>query len=335
MPVSRIIGPNRFGTFAMSKTAFLFPGQGSQYVGMGRDLYERFPEARARFEAADAALGFPLTELMFGAGGDAEAEAEALKQTDVTQPALYVHSLAATAVLEAHAFAPDVAAGHSLGEYSALAAAGAITFEDGLRLVRLRGRLMAEAGRQHPGTMAAILGMDDGDVERVCLEASEDGQVVHAANFNAPGQIVVSGDVRAVYRAIALAKERGARRAVPLPVSGAFHSPLMDHARDGLAHGLIHLDIRTPRCPVYLNVTAAPTTDPEEIRARLLDQLMAPVKWAQTLVRMREDGAARFVEVGAGRVLSGLVRRTLGRDVETAPAGTAEQLLALIAYQES
>ena len=313
----------------MAKTAFLFPGQGSQYVGMGRDLYEAFPEARACFEAADALLEFPLTQLKFGVGGDADAEAEALKQTDVTQPAIYAHSMAVMAVLEKHGLKPDMTAGHSLGEYSALAAAGAIRFEDGLRIVRLRGQLMAEAGQKRPGTMAAILGLSDEDVEHLCLEASEGDHYAHPANFNAPGQIVVSGDVRAVYRAIALAKERGARRALPLSVSGAFHSPLMDYARDGLARALIKLDIQEPRCPVYLNVTAAPTTTPIEIRERLLEQLMAPVMWAQTLEHMHADGARRFVEVGPGKVLTGLLRRTLGRDLDTTTAGKANELQGL------
>ena len=307
--------------------AFLFPGQGSQFVGMGRDLYEQFPEARARFDAADALLGFSLTEKMFGTGGDADAEAAALRQTDVTQPALYVHSLAAMAVLEERGQAPDMAAGHSLGEYSALAAAGALGFEDGLRIVRLRGELMARAGTDRPGTMAAVLGVDDDVLEEVCRAATEsEASVVRPANFNAPGQIVISGDAAAVERAMELAKARGARRVVPLPVSGAFHSPLMAHARDGLAEALNRLDVRPPRCPVYLNVTAEPATDPEPIRARLLEQLTAPVRWAQTLRRMHADGATRFVEVGAGNVLAGLARRTLGRDVETATAGTAEEL---------
>ena len=308
-------------------TAFLYPGQGSQFVGMGRDLYEVFPEARARFDAADALLGFSLTGTMFGNGGDAEAEAAALRQTDVTQPALYVHSLAAMAVLERRGARPDMAAGHSLGEYSALAAAGAVAFEDGLRVVRLRGRLMAEAGTARPGAMAAVLGVDDAVVEQVCLEATASpDSLVQPANFNAPGQVVISGDAAAVERAMALAKERGAKRVVALPVSGAFHSPLMGHARDGLASALLGLEIRPPRCPVYLNVTAAPATDPEELRARLLEQLMSPVRWAQSLARMHADGATRFVEVGAGNVLAGLARRTLGRDVETATAGTAEEV---------
>jgi len=310
----------------MSKTAFLFPGQGSQFVGMGRDLYEQFPAARACFEEADTLLGFSLTETMFGNGEEPEAEAAALKQTDVTQPALYVHSLAAMTVLAEYGCFPDMTAGHSLGEYSALAAADAISFEDGLRIVRLRGQLMAEAGVRRPGTMAAILGMDDDLVEQVCLEANEGRSFVHPANFNAPGQVVISGEAGAVERAIVLAKERGARRALILPVSGAFHSPLMEFARDGLAFALIQLKIQPPRCPVYLNVTAAPTTDVEEIRTRLLEQLMAPVRWAQALNGMQAGGAERFIEVGPGNVLVGLARRTLGRDFVFATAGTASEL---------
>lgn len=310
-------------------TAFLFPGQGSQYVGMGRDLYDRFDAARDVFDQADDLLGFALTERMFGAGGDQAAEAEALKQTDVTQPALFVHSLAAMAVLAQQGRVPDMTAGHSLGEYSALAAAGALSFADGLRAVRLRGRLMAEAGTERPGTMAAVLGLDDAGVETLCAAATEAGEgLVQPANYNASGQIVVSGDVAAVERAVAMGKEHGAKRVVPLPVSGAFHSPLMEHARGGLAEALEALDLAEPRCPVYLNVTAEPTRDPDEIRRRLLEQLTAPVRWAQTLQRMHADGAARFVEVGTGNVLVGLARRTLGRGVETATAGTADELAA-------
>lgn len=314
----------------MSKSAFLFPGQGSQYVGMGLDLHEGHPRARERFARADARLGFELSQMMFGSSDDESATAEALKQTDITQPALYVHSLAAMAVMESNHIAPDAVAGHSLGEYSALAAAGAIEFEAGLDLVRLRGRLMAEAGDRRPGTMAAILGMEDALVAEVCREASEPESVVEPANYNAPGQIVISGDVAAVERAVSLAGERGAKRAVMLPVSGAFHSPLMEYARNGLAEGLTNLEIRPPRCPIYLNVTAKPTTDPEEIRRRLLDQLTAPVRWAQSLKRMQADGITRFIEVGAGSVLSGLVRRTLGREAETATAGKAEDIESLV-----
>lgn len=305
--------------------AFLFPGQGSQTAGMGRDVYDAYPEARARFEAADELLGFSLTEIMFG------EDDEALRPTEITQPALYVHSLAVTAVLEKRGLRPDMTAGHSLGEYSALAAAGALSFEDGLHAVRRRGELMARGSDERPGTMAAVLGLENAKVELACQEASDEGAgVVQAANYNAPGQVVISGDVAAVELGVERANIHGARRAVPLPVSGAFHSPLMAHARKELGDVLESLDITEPRCPVYLNVTARPTTDPAEIRERLLAQLLSPVRWAQSLERMQADGAGHFVEVGPGRVLSGLVRRTLGRDVDTAQAGTAENITALV-----
>ncbi len=306
------------------KTAFLFPGQGSQAPGMGRALFDAFPEARARFEQADDVLGFSLSRIMFG------EDAEALRPTEVTQPALYVHSLAACAVLEKRGLLPDATAGHSLGEYSALAAAGALLFEDGLRLVRLRGELMAQAGQQRPGTMAALLGVTDEQAEALCIAISDsEAGLVQAANFNAPGQIVISGDVAAVEAAVARAAEFGAKRAVLLPVSGAFHSLLMEYAREGLADALTGVEIRTPRCPVYLNVTAQPSRDPDDIRQRLLEQLMAPVKWAQTLVNMHVDGVERYLEVGTGNVLTGLVRRTVGRDIHALTAGTPEELDAL------
>ena len=305
-------------------TAFLFPGQGSQTPGMAADLYDTSPEARAILDDADAVLGFALTELMFG------DDADALKPTEITQPALYAHSLAADAALRARGVRPDIAAGHSLGEWSALAATGALSFADGLRAVRRRGELMARAGSVRPGAMSAVLGMEAGALDAVCAEATEAGEgVVVPANYNDPGQIVISGDGPAVERAGTLAGERGARRVVPLPVSGAFHSPLMAFARDGLAETLDALAISAPACPVVLNVTAAPTTDPEEIRTRLLEQLTAPVRWAQSLQAIADAGATRYVEVGAGKVLSGLVKRTLGRDAATAQAGTAAALDAL------
>lgn len=305
-------------------TAFLFPGQGSQYVGMAADLLSH-DSARRVLEASDAVLGIPLTEIMFGTG-QPEADEERLRQTDVTQPALFVHSMAVSAVLTERGYLPDVVAGHSLGEYSALTAAGAIAFEDALRTVRLRGRLMAEAGIRRPGAMAAVLGVEDDAVVDICSAASTDGEVVQPANYNAPGQIVISGDGAAVERAMAVASEHGAKRVIPLPVSGAFHSPLMEYAREGLAAALEDLHMETPSCPVYLNVTAERSTDPEEIRRALLEQLTAPVKWTQTLLRMQEDGVGRFVEVGAGKVLAGLVKRTIGRDVDTRAIGTAEEL---------
>lgn len=291
---------------------------------MGLDLYEHYSSARDLVNQADHILGFELSAIMFGRG-----DTEQLRQTEITQPALYVHSLAAAAVLRERGIRPDMAAGHSLGEYSALAAVGAFDFESGLLAVRRRGELMAQAGELRPGAMAAVIGADDAVIERICDEVSEGASVVRPANFNSPGQVVISGDAGAVDRAMEALKTAGAKRVVALPVSGAFHSPLMDYAREGLAEALARLDIRSPECPVYLNVTARPTQDPAEIRARLLEQLLAPVRWADILSAMRTDGAARFIEVGTGSVLSGLARRTLGRDVELQTAGTTADVESL------
>jgi len=305
----------------MARTAFLFPGQGSQTPGMAADLYAAFPEARKRLDTANEVLGFRITDLLFG------DDADTLRQTDITQPALYVHSLAAMAVAEARTdLSPDMAAGHSLGEYSALAAVGALSFEDGLRLVRLRGQLMLRAGTARPGTMAALIGASDEDAERLCATLREEGAgVIQTANFNSPGQVVISGEVAAIDLAVDRAKEFGAKRALKLPVSGAFHSPLMEDARTELADALARVSLSAPRCPVYLNVTAGAATDPETIRALLLAQLTAPVRWTQILHNMHRDGATRFLEVGTGSVLSGLVKRTLPKDVETRTLGTATE----------
>jgi [acyl-carrier-protein] S-malonyltransferase len=290
---------------------------------MGRDLYETFPEAKDVFDRADEALGFALTQVMFGNGRTPEAAADELKRTQFTQPALFVHSLAADAVLRTREIRPEAAAGHSLGEYSALVAASAISFEDGLRIVSRRGELMAGAGRRRNGSMAAIIGLDDETVRAICKASSGIENTVVPANYNSEGQIVISGDVPAIERAVARAMEAGALKAVVLPVGGAFHSPLMEEARTGLAEALREVPISEPDCPVYSNVTATPTSDPEEIRKRLIDQLTAPVLWTQIMHAMRADGIVEFVEVGSGRVLSGLIRRALGREIKTAQAGSA------------
>jgi [acyl-carrier-protein] S-malonyltransferase len=284
-------------------SAWLFPGQGSQAVGMGRDAYESSPAARAVFDEADATLGFSLSRLCF------EGPAETLTQTENAQPALLTTSVALlAAALEQASDLPDPAfvAGHSLGEYSALVAAGALPFADALRLVRRRGELMAAASE---GTMAAIIGLDLDALREVC-DAPADARVVVIANENSPGQLVISGDARAVARAMTLAKERGAKRALPLNVSAAFHSPLMRDAAAGLAESIAAIDsFAAPRVPVISNVTTAPLTDADSIRRELVEQVTAPVRWIATIERLAVEGVGRCVEIGAGTVLTGLVKR--------------------------
>ncbi len=284
-------------------TAYLFPGQGSQSVGMGQSHYEDNDDFASYVDRANEVLGFDLKQIMF------EGPEEKLKQTEYTQPAIFLHSIALYNTLDAN---PDVVAGHSLGEFSALVACGAVQFEDALKIVRRRGELMQQAGEENPGTMAAVIGMDDEVVERICKQATDVvGKEVIAANYNCPGQLVISGDVDAVKKAVELLKEEGCRLAKMLPVSGAFHSSLMQSAYDGLKESLESLDISEPDCPIYSNYTAEPTTDPEEIRSNVLNQLLNPVLWTQTLQNMGANGVDTFVEVGPGNVLQGLVKRTL------------------------
>lgn len=284
----------------MSNVAFVFPGQGSQYVGMGKDLYDQSPEAKTLFEQADSVLGFSLSSVLF------EGPEEELRQTKNTQPAIFLHSIVLSKLYKGERAA--MVAGHSLGEYSALVHAGALTFEDGLKLVRLRGELMQRAGIEQPGTMAAVVGLDPKAVEEVCGNASEAG-VVQAANFNSPGQIVISGSVTGVRKAMELAKERGAKLVKELPVSGAFHSPLMESAREGLKAALDKIHIADAGIPVYANVTAKPVQRAHEIRELLYQQLTRPVRWEETIVNMASNGATTFVEIGPGKVLQGLVKR--------------------------
>ena len=285
----------------MSKVAFVFPGQGSQYVGMGKNLYEQSDVARSFFQKADEILGFPLSSVCFS------GPEEKLRQTQITQPAIFLHSFVLGNLLK-NARA-DMTAGHSLGEYTALVFAGALRFEDGLQLVRLRGKLMQQAGTEHPGTMAAVIGLERQTVEQVCREASEAG-VVKIANLNAPGQVVISGSVPGVRRAMELAKGHRAKLVKELVVSGAFHSPLMQNAQMGLKAALQECDIRDARIPVYSNVTAKPVRKADEIKSLLIEQLTAPVQWDESVRKMVKDGSKRFIEVGPGKVLQSLIRRT-------------------------
>lgn len=279
--------------------AYIFPGQGAQFAGMGKDLYDRYPVAREMFRKADHILGFNITELMFR-GSD-----EDLKQTKVTQPAIFVHSTIIARVM-GMSFRPDMVAGHSLGEFSALTASSALSFEDGLTLVSKRALAMQKACEGTPSTMAAIIGVDDKIVEDVCVSLDE---IVVPANYNSPGQIVISGSTDGIEKAIVMLKERGAKRAVILTVGGAFHSPLMEPAKAELETAIQGTEFRTPVCPVYQNVNANPSTDPELIKLNLVSQLTSPVKWTQSVIKMIADGATSFVEVGPGKILQGLVRK--------------------------
>jgi [acyl-carrier-protein] S-malonyltransferase len=279
--------------------AYVFPGQGAQYVGMGKDLYEKFAKAKEMFEQANEILGFRITDLMFS-GTD-----EDLRQTKVTQPAIFLHSVILAAVM-GDDFKPDMVAGHSLGEFSALVANKALTFEDGLRLVSKRAEAMQKACEAEPSTMAAIIGLDDEKVEEI-LKGIDD--IVVAANYNSPGQLVISGSITGIDKACELIKAAGARRALPLKVGGAFHSPLMEPARIELAEAIKNTTFHKPICPVYQNVCAKPFTDPESIKENLNAQLTSPVLWTQTVKNMVADGGKIFVEVGPGTVLQGLVKK--------------------------
>ncbi|TPE42838.1 ACP S-malonyltransferase [Pontibacter mangrovi] len=278
--------------------AYVFPGQGSQFVGMGKDLYEQHEAAKQLFDKANEILGFNITEIMFN-GTDEE-----LKQTKVTQPAIFLHSVAQAAV--AKDFAPDMVAGHSLGEFSALVASKVLSFEDGLRLVYKRAMAMQAACEANPSTMAAILGLEDDKVEEVCASIDE---VVVAANYNCPGQLVISGSNKGIEIACEKMKEAGAKRALPLPVGGAFHSPLMKPAEEELAKAIEETTFAQGICPIYQNVDAKPHTDPAEIKQNLIKQLTAPVRWTQSVQQMVADGATHFVECGPGKVLQGLVKK--------------------------
>ena len=286
------------------KKAYVFPGQGAQFVGMGKELYETSPLAKEMFEKANEILGFRITDLMF------EGTDEDLRQTKVTQPAIFLHSVI-LAKTQGSDFKPDMTAGHSLGEFSALVAAGALSFEDGLKLVYKRALAMQKACEMNPSTMAAVLGLPDEKVEEVCAGIDD---VVVAANFNCPGQVVISGSMSGIEKACEQMKAAGAKRALPLKVGGAFHSPLMEPAREELAKAIDATHILTPVCPVYQNVSTVGETNPANIKANLVAQLTAPVKWTQSVQNMIADGATEFVELGPGSVLQGLVSK-INREV--------------------
>ena len=289
--------------------AYIFPGQGAQFSGMGLDLYENSPLAQELFEKANDILGFNITDIMF------EGSKEDLMETKVTQPAIFLHSVILAKTL-GDSFKPDMVAGHSLGEFSALVAAGALTFEDGLKLVSQRAQAMQKACELQPSTMAAVLGLEDTVVEDICKTIAG---VVVPANYNCPGQLVISGEVEAINKACEALKEAGARRALVLPVGGAFHSPLMEPAREELAAAIENTTFSKPNCPIYQNVTASAITDENEIKSNLISQLTAPVRWTQSIQQMVADGASHFTEVGPGKVLQALVKK-IHREAETTSA---------------
>src|ERR1700761_6058233 len=289
--------------------AYIFPGQGAQFPGMGKDLYEQSEQARELFEKANDILGFRITDVMFG------GTEEDLKQTNVTQPAIFLHSVILARVL-GDDFKPEMVAGHSLGEFSALVSAGALSFEDGLRLVAARANAMQKACEIQPSTMAAILGLDDFTVEDICHRISN---IVVPANYNCPGQLVISGTIAGIDEACEKLLAAGAKRALKLNVGGAFHSPLMQVAKMELEHAIVNTEIKEPVCPIYQNIDAKPYTDPAKIKHNLIEQLTGPVRWTQTVKHMLEDGATSFTEVGPGNVLQGLVKK-VDRQVETSSA---------------
>lgn len=282
--------------------AFVFPGQGAQFVGMGKDLYDDSPLAKELFEKANNILGYRITDIMFN-GTDEE-----LRQTKVTQPAVFLHSVISALCMDGE-ISPDMTAGHSLGEFSALVVAGALSFEDGLKLVYARAMAMQKACEMNPSTMAAIIALSDEKVEEICEKITKEGEVVVAANFNCPGQIVISGTIEGINKACEELKAAGAKRALPLKVGGAFHSPLMNPAKVELEKAIKETEFQTPKCPVYQNVDAKPHTNPEEIKSNLVAQLTASVRWTQSVKNMIADGATDFTECGPGAVLQGLIKK--------------------------